>query len=281
VSSELLKVNFNADSFADLLWHNGATGASQAWNMNGATRLSFLNFDSGLNVADSSGWTPVGIVSDGTEFGPRRDVIWHNGSTGQTQLWIMNANGTRDSFANTDPSLNMLDSSGWRFAAVGQFNGIRNFDWVWHNGTTGQTQIWFMDGSVGRTGFVNLDSSLNLADSSGWTIAGADDFDNGGTTDLVWHNGTTGQTQVWFMSGGTRLGFTNLDSSLNVADSSGWRFVSVQDMDGDGHGDIIIHNGATGQTQIWFMSGTTRTSFVNLPANLNLPDSTGWRIVRS
>ena len=278
--------DFNADSHPDLLWHNGTTGATQSWSMSGTSRVATVSFDSSLNVADSSGWVPVGILLPDHTSTTRRDLLWHNGSTGALQLWRMNSDGTRASIETPSPAINVADSSGWRIVATGTF-GITidppvQTDLVWHNGTTGATQIWFMVG-VDRSTYVDLDSSLNLPDSTGWRIVGADDFDVDGRTDLVWHNGTTGETQIWYMDTNQRLSFASLDSSLNVTDASGWRIAVVADFDSDGHPDFVWHNGSTGETQIWYMNGTAgtnRASIGNLSSSLNLADSTGWHIVR-
>ena len=53
--------------------------------------------------------------------------------------------------------------------------------------------------------------------------------------------------------------------------------VTVADFNQDGKPDIFGHNGSTGEFQVWFMDGATRTSYANLSAGLNTPDSLGWR----
>lgn len=32
-----------------------------------------------------------------------------------------------------------------------------------------------------------------------WRIAGTDDYDLDGCGDILWHNGATGELQIWFM----------------------------------------------------------------------------------
>jgi hypothetical protein len=34
-----------------------------------------------------------------------------------------------------------------------------------------------------------------------WRIAGTNDFNQDGSADILWHNGTTGETQMWLMNG--------------------------------------------------------------------------------
>jgi hypothetical protein len=40
-----------------------------------------------------------------------------------------------------------------------------------------------------------------VAVGSPWRIAGTNDFDRDGKADILWHNRSTGETQMWFMNG--------------------------------------------------------------------------------
>jgi hypothetical protein len=64
-----------------------------------------------------------------------------------------------------------------------------------------------------------------VADSTGWRIGDINDFNGHGRADIVWHKGTSGETQIWNMTLTSRTGAVMLDSSLNVADSTGLRIV--------------------------------------------------------
>jgi hypothetical protein len=275
------------DGNTDILWHNGVTGETQHWYMHVAsgvaTRLSFPSLSSTLNVPDSSGWKPVAeqdFNGDGNA-----DILWHNGTSGATQLWYMADAVNRASIGDFSPALNLADNTNWRVAGTGDFNADGKTDILWHNVVTGQMQAWFMNGHV-RLNFGNLvglggGALPTMTQAAGWRVAAVNDFDGNSGSDVVWHNGTSGVTRVWFMTGVGLSGIADLDPSLNLADSTGWRIMNLADADYnfDGMPDLLWHNGTTGVTQIWLMNGTVRTSFVNLPASLNLPDSSNWRIV--
>jgi hypothetical protein len=259
----------------DVLWHNGASGATQLWHMVGEHRTSVVQLDASLSIADSTGWRVVGTGDfnlDGNQ-----DILWHNGSSGATQVWYMNGAG-RIGAASFDASLNVSDSTGWRIVGIGDFNRDGSLDVLWHNGPSGATQVWYLNGAE-RTGFDNFEASLSVTDSSGWRVAGVGDFNRDGNPDILWHNGASGATQVWYMSGAKRANFASFEPSLEVADSTGWRIAGVGDFNHDGNADVLWHNGQTGLTQIWEMAGVERVWYFGFEPSLTVADSTGWGIV--
>ena len=48
--------DFTKDSNADILWHNSFNGSLGVWEMNGTTRISFINVGT---VSPSTGWNIV------------------------------------------------------------------------------------------------------------------------------------------------------------------------------------------------------------------------------
>jgi hypothetical protein len=269
--------DFNLNGIADILWHNGTTGANEQWLLGpGGTFAASQSINHALDTKDSTGWRGVGQADFNLDG--KSDILWHNGTTGATQIWFMN--GTeRLSFADLPSSLNIADSTGWRIAATGDFDQDAKPDILWRHGPTGAMQVWYMDGAT-RISFGDFDSPLLRADSTGWTIVGLGDFDQDGLADLLWHNGTTGVTDVWYMNNTVRQGQATFSSSLNTPDSSGWRMVGVDDYNGDGRPDILAHNLNSGAVQFWVMNNATRTSFVDFPTWANTPASTGWSVVK-
>ena len=259
-----------------LLWHNGTTGATQTWSMQGGTRVTFHDVDASLDVPDSTGWRVVSM--DDFNADGFADILWHNGTSGASQVWYMDG-ATRLNFAAFDASLNVKDDSGWRPVGTADFDRDGQPDILWHNGSSGATQVWYLN-NVARIRTANLSASLNVADATGWYPVGMGDFNHDGNADILWHSGAGG-SQVWYMNNAARITFADLDASLNVADSTGWRPVGVSDFDGDGNADILWHNDGTGATQEWNMNsgGTSRASFVQLDASFNVPATAGWGLV--
>src|SRR5207249_3327996 len=99
-----------------------------------------------------------------------------------------------------------------------------------------------------------LSSALWLALAAGLAQAAASmDFNGDGKSDLLWHNGGSGQNAIWLMNG-----FTLSDGQfiLTVPDAS-WVIAGTGDFNGDGRSDILWRNRNTGQNAIWLMNGFT------------------------
>jgi hypothetical protein len=218
--------DFNNDQRPDIVWHNGATGATQVWFMDNAVRTGWGDVPSHLATPHSSGWQIVGTADINLDGHP--DIVWHNGSSGYTQVWYMDGvdrlpNGHQD-VDHSNPALVITDSSGWRLVGISDFDGDGHPDFLWHQGDTGETHVWFMSG---MTFLRSAHLSINdIADSSRWRIVGAYDVSLDGKPDVLWHNATSGLTQVWFMNGTSWLSSNNITQNsveLSVPDSTGWR----------------------------------------------------------
>jgi len=257
--------DFDTDRRSDIIWHHGGNGLTQYWYMNGTTRTNYANLS--YTVADSSGWTFAG-TGDFNRDG-KADIVWHHGGNGLTQIWYMNGL-TRTSYANLANTVS--DASGWKFVAADDFNYDGKTDIVWHNGTTGYTQIWYLDDALNLLNWPSLDTRYLVTDASGWTFAGTGDFNHDGRTDVIWRQGSTGTMQMWYLNGVTMTTYANLP--YTVSDASGWRFFSARDFNYDGKPDILWQQKTAGTIQLWAMDGLTRTSYNNLP--YTVADSSGW-----
>ena len=68
----------------------------------------------------------------------------------------------------------------------------------------------------------------------------SNDFNNDGRGDILWHNASTGESQIWFMSGSSRIGRATVDADR---DGGGalvglpWSIVGTNDFNQDGTAD--------------------------------------------
>jgi hypothetical protein len=138
-------------------------------------------------------------------------------------------------------------------------------DLIWRNYVTGQNSIWYMNGTVMKSG-----ASLAPVSDPNWSIEGTADIDGDGQPDLIWRNYRTGQNAVWYMNGTVAKAYGYFDSVPDI----NWRIEGVGDLDGDGHPDFLWRNYITGQNTIWRLNGTTTVGYNTLPS---VPDI-NWRI---
>ena len=127
-------------------------------------------------------------------------------------------------------------------------------------------------GSFGGTITVNSNqtSGANMIDVFGTGMPVQNDFDGGGTSDLIWRNTASGQNVVWLMDSMT-VAFSAFGPT--IADSN-WEARATGDFDGDAKADIIWRNKATGANLVWLMDAPTTANAVFLPTIAD----TNWAI---
>ncbi len=257
--------DFNADGKPDIVWRHPVNGTTQPWYMNGTTRTGWNNLP--YTVAQSTGWSYAGS-GDFNRDG-KTDIIWYHASSGTTQIWYMDGI-TRTSWANLANTVPA--SSGWVFAGADDFNYDGKTDIMWHNGSTGYTQIWYLNDSLQLLAWPNLAPPYLVTDASGWKLVATGDFNRDGKTDVMWRHGASGTHQAWYLNEVALTGWANMP--YTVSDGSGWRFFSAREFSYDGRTDIIWQHGASGTLQLWRMDGLTRLSYSNLPYTVS--DASGW-----
>ncbi len=255
--------DFDRDGKSDILWHNASTGEAQIWFMNGPATTGTAVFSN----TPGSDWRPV-ATGDFDRDGAT-DVVWHNGVTGEAQVWYMQ-NATRVGAVTIDRR--MPQSSGWAFVGADDFDYDGRTDLAWHNGTTGYTQIWYLDNGLKVARGSNLDPRSLVKDSSGWRFAASADFNRDGRTDVVWRNANSGELRVWYLDGMTKKGEGRFAPSF--ADGLGWRLFSARDFDYDGRVDLLWQNGSSGELRTAYLDGLVASGTADLPVLVT--DDSGW-----
>ena len=192
------------------------------------------------------------------------DLLWQHRSTGQIQVWHMNATSV---VWNRSLSPSVVAPQ-WRLSGSADFNRDGKADLVWHNQQTGQVVYWLMDGVFAWTsGFFPGPVSPT------WRIASIRDFDLDGHPDIWWHNQATGDMTVWYFNGVNHVR-TATPGPGRIADLN-WKLAGTADFTGDGRPDALWHNHATGELRVWGLNGINH---VSTPTMNPLFVASGWKV---
>ena len=179
--------------------------------------------------------TPGDLDGDG-----RADLVWQNGGTGQSGLWLMN--GFSIAVSGYGPQ---FPSSSIK--AIADFDGDGNADLLWHDAATGAVLVSLMNGTAVRSSTTVLNVPADI-----WTILGSRDTDGDGKSDVLWRNTSTGEVALWRMNGPT------ITSAASVAvPSFDWQAATITDLNGDGKGDVVWKNTVTNEAVAWFLDGSS------------------------
>jgi autotransporter passenger strand-loop-strand repeat protein len=124
------------------------------------------------------------------------------------------------------------------------FTGSGASDVLWLN-SSGEVDTWLM------TNGQMVGGSVLGTQSSAWRFAGSGDIlgNDGGVSDVVWQNTSTGEVESWLISndqvdGGAAIGHA----------SSVWQPLGTGDFNGDGTSDLLWRNTTTGEVDTWLMN---------------------------
>src|SRR6266513_189705 len=138
-------------------------------------------------------------------------------------------------------------------------------DIVWRNSTTGQNNLWLMNGLT-----ISSQGLLTTMADPAWQIQGVGDFDGDGRADILWRNLSTGENSIWLMNGLTIAA----QGSINVLPDQALQVKGIGDFDGDGRADILWRNASTGENSIWLMYGLT----IAAQGSVNFFPDQAWQV---
>lgn len=258
--------DFDGDSKPDIVWENALTGEHAIWRMDGT---SFSGQTSSLPTV-AKNWRVVG-VGDFTGDG-KCDLLWRDQSAGAVAIWAMDR--TNYSFAVALPTI----AATWDVAQVGDFDGNGSVDILWNDRTTGVSKIWQFNQTTyvatialpsSGADWMAGTASRQLPQTASPAPATESDFDDDGSSDIIWQNTSTGERAIWLLNKGAYTG--RVVSLPSAATSS--EINAIADFNADNKPDFITQDLVTGAVSIQLMNGTIASTSQALPSA-----STTWRI---
>jgi hypothetical protein len=223
--------DFDGDGRADILWHNGSTGAGTIWRSgNSAYQIPFTQ------VTDTR-WTIAGI-GDFNGDG-RSDVLWRHTFTGANVLWF-----SGDSSAAI--SLKGVSDPHWRVVGIGDFDGNAQDDILWRHRYTGANAIW-------KEGLHARAQNLTTITDQDWIVVGVGDFDGNGKADILWRHRSNGRNTIWRDANSAIL------QTMTTVPDLGWQVAGLGDFNQDRRADILWRHAYDGRTVIWHAGSATQS----------------------
>jgi hypothetical protein len=193
--------DFNNSGVTGVLWHNQMTGlVGMTWLDPSSCSITWT----GLGSADPSVWKVAG-VGDFNNSGIT-GVLWQNQSTGLIGMTRLNPS----SHSITWTGLGSADPGAWEVVGAGDFDNNGISDVLWQNRSTGLVGMT----SLGQNGQYVYWRGFGTMSAATWTVIGCGDYDGDGTSDVLWHNQTSGEVGAWIVDNGTPTNWKALGTML-------------------------------------------------------------------
>lgn len=189
-----------------VLWYNQSIGQLSFWNLNTVDQVEgsqTLSWTCGPICAQS--WNLVGFGDQipGAGIPGQTFVLWHNPTTGQLSVWLVNALGTvtGSSTLSWQCSSQSGCAKAWHVVGTGDFNSDGVPDVLWYNPTTGELSVWLLSsltsGQVIKSQSLSWKCDLLSGCANNWKVVGVGDMNFDNNADVVWFNAGTGQVSSW------------------------------------------------------------------------------------
>ena len=241
-----------------------STGQTVSGNWRGAR----LQGATKLASTPAAGWVLIGATASDRN-GTKR-LIYSDSSSGSLAV---NLYGKDEKFLGS-VSLAPL-GAGWTARAVADFGGDGNLDVIAVHESTGQVAVRFFGGAQGTT--LLRSETINPLSAMGWNVIGAADLNGDGHPDLLLQNSSTRQVMVAYLGGASGTTVT-ATQELGSSSFGGWTAAGMQDMNGDGHPDLILVNDATGESIVNYYGGELGVAYLE-SSYLDRSGSPDWKLV--
>jgi len=245
--------DFYGDGGSDILFQNSTTGEVYLWKQDG---LSISTF--GSIGTPGPAWQVMGAGDINGDTAA--DIIFQNSSTGDVFGWLQHGLSTNVGGAATIGN----PGTEWQVKGVANFFGGANAsDIVLQNSTTGDVNIWQLNGLA-----ITNNKPVG-SPGTAWQIKGTGDFNGDGYADIVFQHTGSGDVAIWEQNG-----FSTILAGTVGTPGTAWQVAGTGDFNGDGKADLAFQNTTTGQVYEWQMDGLQITTAISLG-----DPGTAWHIV--
>ncbi|PYX30252.1 MAG: hypothetical protein DMG80_12940 [Acidobacteria bacterium] len=223
-----------------------------------------------LVAQGAAGWSLVGVGN--FRHNGDKGLVYSDNSTGS--LAVLSYGGSGDTTLRHFSAL-ATPGAQWTARAVADLNGDGHPDVLFVNKKTGQVDVYFFGGHHG-TSFLGS-QTIGPLSATGWNLVGAADLNADGHPDLIFQNHSTQQVLIHYL-GGSKGTTVTATEQLAGNGFAGWTAAGMQDMNGDGHPDLILVSETTGQSQVSYFGGALGTT----PIGGELLDDSsapGWAVI--
>jgi hypothetical protein len=235
------------------------SGTWRGARLQGATKLA---------STPTAGWVLIGATASDRN-GTKR-LVYSDKTSGALAV---NFYGKDESFLG---SVSLASpGAGWTARAVADIGGSSNLDVIAEHESTGQVAVHFFGGAQGTT--LLRSETISPLSAVGWNVVGAADLNGDGHPDLLLQNSSTRQVMVAYLGGSSGTTVT-ATQQMNGSSFGGWTAVGMQDMNGDGHPDLILVNDATGESIVNYYGGELGVAYLG-SSYLDRSGSPDWKLV--
>jgi hypothetical protein len=218
----------------------------------------------------TAGWA---AITAGDFNGDASSDVLLQDAMGNGHILLMKANST-DAIGTVNSATTVTGpGAGWNIVSSGDFDGNGKSDILWSNSTTGQTEVFLMNGGTVATTGAALNNGTNLKP------IGSGDFNNDGKSDIAFQNQTDFSVSIWTMNGTVQSGAPiNIAAPAVINPGDNFILRGAEDINADGFSDLLFSDSLNNVKAVELTTGGAVLGTFSLtapPTPFHLVASTG------
>jgi len=167
--------DFNGDGITDLVWRRD-TGENSVWILGSydiaTNSIPVLDRATVVSQDPSVGWDLVG--SGDWDLDGISDLVWRNRNTGYNSVWLMDPYDptTHSVPVRLQTEIDIPRPPPWKIVGVADYNRDGRPDLLWSNVSTGENEIWIVEGPILGPYLPTLSFPLPPTPDQSWAIVG-------------------------------------------------------------------------------------------------------------